>query len=202
MTSSGRVGVWLGCSLMISGAWVAAAQSPTLAVTATAQMPIGTVIAYAGPVDAASRAVLAAAGWQVCDGAALGRVKYANLYKVIGDIHGRGDAVSTFNLPDYRGRFLRGVSDGSGRDPEVDRRDPAAPGGLSGDNVGSVQGDQFAMHTHGTVQMIADNSIDGVDSVTIHSGEHHNEPRETGGAGGLETRPKNAYVHWLILAGT
>jgi hypothetical protein len=35
-------------------------------------------------------------------------------------------------------------------------------------------------HVHSTVQMIGDNNIDGVDSVTRFSGEHHNEARNTG----------------------
>jgi hypothetical protein len=35
-------------------------------------------------------------------------------------------------------------------------------------------------HTHTTVQMIGDNNVDGVDSVTTRSGEHHNEARNTG----------------------
>ncbi|CAB4130345.1 hypothetical protein UFOVP116_395 [uncultured Caudovirales phage] len=37
-------------------------------------------------------------------------------------------------------------------------------------------------HTHSTVQMIGDNNVDGVDSVTRYSGEHHNETRNTGTA--------------------
>ena len=49
--------------------------------------------------------------------------------------------------------------------------------------------------------MIGDNNIDGVDSTTTHSGEHHNEERRTGVWGGGETRPVNANVNWLILAG-
>jgi hypothetical protein len=35
-------------------------------------------------------------------------------------------------------------------------------------------------HNHTTVQMIQDNNIDGVDSVTTRSDENHNEPRNTG----------------------
>lgn len=170
----------------------------------SAPIPIATVIGYAGevgPENSAARVRLAAAGWQVCDGRPVARVRFAKLFSVIGDTHGRGDAVATFNLPDYRGRFLRGVDAGSGRDPNSNDRQEANAGGLKGDRVGSVQDDQFALHTHVTVQMIGDNNVDGVDSTTIRSGDHHNETVRTGPAGGSETRPKNANVHWLIFVG-
>ncbi|MGJ3702666.1 hypothetical protein [Variovorax sp. AFSI2.2] len=49
--------------------------------------------------------------------------------------------------------------------------------------------------------MIGDNNVDGVDSTTRRSGDHHNEPRQSNFEGGNETRPINAYVHWLILVG-
>lgn len=163
--------------------------------------PLGTVIPYAGKADEENRRRLAQAGWLVCDGSPQDRVKYAKLYEVIGDIHGRGDAVKTFNIPDYRGRFLRGVDAGAGRDPDADVRDPTAAGGLRGNDVGSVQLDETRSHDHATIQMIGDNNIDGVDSTTVQSGDHHNEPRRTGLWGGKETRPTNAYVFWLILSG-
>ena len=170
----------------------------------TPLLPIGTVVAYAaevGPRDSVIRQLLAAAGWLVCDGDEVPRQRFAKLYSAIGDIHGRGDGVSTFNLPDYRGRFLRGVDAAASRDPDAASRQPAAPGGLSGDRVGSVQEDAFSLHNHTTVQMVGDNNVDGVDSTTTHSGEHHNESLHTGSSGSAETRPKNANVHWLIFAG-
>lgn len=167
----------------------------------TPTFPLATVVPYSAKIDAENRTLLAASGWLVCDGAAISRTKYAKLYQVMGDIHGRGDATTTFNLPDYRGRFLRGVDSGAGRDPDASRRIAASAGGLTGDNVGSVQSDDVRSHDHDTVQMIYDNNVDGVDSATTHSDEHHNESRRTGAWGGNETRPINANVYWLLLAG-
>ena len=173
----------------------------TKSETVSFKFPLGTIIPYAGSMDATNRTALAKAGWLLCDGSVVNRAVYSKLYKVIGDIHGHGDASTSFNLPDYRGRFLRGVDAGRGRDPDSSRRIAAAPGGLFGDSVGSVQEDEFRAHDHWTVQMIADNNVDGVDSTTTHSGDHHNERRPTEANGGGESRPKNAYVNWLILAG-
>lgn len=43
-------------------------------------------------------------GWLLCDGRAVSRTDYADLFAVIGEKFGRGDGSTTFNLPDARGR--------------------------------------------------------------------------------------------------
>ena len=169
----------------------------------TAIFPIGTVIPYAGKAEHGdNRARLERAGWLVCNGDPIDRTKYRLLYQVIGDIHGRGDATTTFNLPDYRGRFLRGVDSGVGRDPDAATRKEAASGGLTGDNVGSVQPHAFSSHAHKTTIMVHNDKIDGVDSALTNSYEHRNDFNASTGLSGesSETRPINANVFWLILA--
>ena len=47
-------------------------------------------------------------GYLLCDGRAVSRSTYANLFSAIGINFGVGDGVTTFNVPDYRGCFLRG----------------------------------------------------------------------------------------------
>src|SRR5262245_37247508 len=49
-------------------------------------------------------------GWLVCDGAAVSRTSFAELFAAIGTVWGNGDGRSTFNLPNLVGRFLRGDS--------------------------------------------------------------------------------------------
>lgn len=39
-------------------------------------------------------------GWLKCDGTAVSRTTYANLYTVIGTTYGAGNGTTTFNLPD------------------------------------------------------------------------------------------------------
>jgi len=41
----------------------------------------------------------APAGWLRCDGSAVSRTEYAELFAVIGTKHGEGDGSTTFNLP-------------------------------------------------------------------------------------------------------
>lgn len=60
----------------------------------------GEVKAFAG--------TLAPEGYLFCQGQAVSRTTYVELFAAIGIAHGQGDGSSTFNLPDYRGQFLRG----------------------------------------------------------------------------------------------
>lgn len=66
--------------------------------TATIQLlaPTGAINAYAGSI--------APTGWLLCDGAAVSRATYADLFALIGTTYGIGDGTSTFNLPDLKGR--------------------------------------------------------------------------------------------------
>lgn len=58
----------------------------------------------------------APAGWLKANGAAISRTAYADLFAAIGTTFGAGDGVNTFNLPDMRGEFIRGLDDGRGVD--------------------------------------------------------------------------------------
>lgn len=47
-------------------------------------------------------------GYLLCDGAELSREVYAELFSAIGTTWGEGDGENTFNIPDLRGKFIRG----------------------------------------------------------------------------------------------
>jgi microcystin-dependent protein len=51
----------------------------------------------------------APAGWLVCDGTAVSRTTFANLFTTVSTTFGIGDNATTFNLPDFRGRSPYGV---------------------------------------------------------------------------------------------
>lgn len=55
-------------------------------------------------------------GWLKCNGAAISRTTYADLFAAIGTAWGVGNGSTTFNLPDLRGEFLRAWDDGRGAD--------------------------------------------------------------------------------------
>jgi hypothetical protein len=174
-------------------------------------VPIGTVLAFAGPV--------APEGWLACDGSEVGRDDYPELFGTIGVAHGGGDGATTFHLPDYRGRFLRGVDDGAGRDLEAELREEANDGGNRGDRVGSVQGPATALpsapfeaamageHRHGyeaaSFDWLRVSSTTGI--VVPHAGRAiETDPAGQHGheitGGDAETRPENAAVLFVIRA--
>ena len=47
--------------------------------------------------------------WLLCDGSIVDREKYPRLFSVIGTKYGEGDNLTTFRLPDFRGRMPLGV---------------------------------------------------------------------------------------------
>ncbi len=55
-------------------------------------------------------------GWLKANGAAVSRTTYATLFARIGTTAGVGDGSTTFNLPDFRGEFIRGWDDSRGVD--------------------------------------------------------------------------------------
>lgn len=56
--------------------------------------------------------VTAPGGWLKCNGQAVSRTTYAPLFTAIGTAWGAGNGVDTFNVPDLRGEFLRGLDEG------------------------------------------------------------------------------------------
>lgn len=68
-----------------------------------------------GKVEAFARTT-APIGWLECNGQAVSRTTYANLFLWLGTRHGIGDNSTTFNVPDLRGEFIRGFDNGKGTD--------------------------------------------------------------------------------------
>jgi microcystin-dependent protein len=119
------------------------------------EWPVGAVLPYAGLLAATDtdskslntiKTVLARQGWLYCDGSAYPCLDYEHLYGVIGNSFG-GDTTN-FNVPDLRGRFMRGVDGGAQQDPDAAKRTASAQCGATGDHVGSLQADAFQGHEH------------------------------------------------------
>lgn len=163
--------------------------------------PAGMVSPFAGPVENIPF------GWLLCDGSEVSRTEYANLYSAIGVCWGTGNGSTTFNLPDLRGMFLRGVSGDSGNDADAEGRIVLNDyGGNTGNQVGSYQGDAIRNIT-GSFGGHSYNTTDG--AFAFSSGNHY---AESGGSKvgavsfdasnvvptGSENRPKNVYVNYII----
>jgi len=126
-------------------------------------------------------------GWLKCNGAAISRSTYANLFAAIGTTFGSGDGSTTFNVPDMRGYFPRAwVDDGS-------------VGGAR--TFGTTQTDAFQGHWHQYTGTTTDNTggiggiIDGPNTQTGGGGNLILGPISDGSNGtprtASETRPSN-----------
>lgn len=155
-------------------------------------------------------------GWLLCDGSSVSRTTYANLFATIGTAFGSASG-TTFNLPDLRGRFLRGWANGNTRDPDRAGRTAMATGGNTGDAVGSVQGHAFQTHSHTNSytnnqvasglagltsgQAAYDRGNGGSSQNTQHLTITINNATASGAnaqASANESRPVNAYVNYII----
>jgi len=139
-------------------------------ISGAALVVSGAITAYAGQTIPS--------GWLECNGQALSTATYANLFASIGYIYGGSGA--TFEVPDLRGYFVRGWDDGRGID--------------GGRAFASVQDDAFKAHTH-SMTSATENSGSGS---YFKNGPEGEVTLTTESAGGVETRPKNIALLYII----
>jgi microcystin-dependent protein len=174
-------------------------------------IPAGTIAPFAGGT--------VPTGWLLCDGSTISRSTYSALFAAVGTAHGQGNGSTTFHLPDYRGRFLRGADDmgtgAAGRDPNAATRTAPNTGGATGAGVGSVQDSENRIHTHFTIVtqgQINNTSVnttfpianDGLQAggnyaYRLGSGSSVANAAPSAPSGNTsETRPQNANVEYII----
>lgn len=167
-------------------------------LTGIKTVPVGSIMYWPTTVAPAS--------YLIADGSAVSRIDYAELFAVIDVAYGPGDGATTFQLPDLRGTFIRGLDNGKGID--------------TGRAIGSFQDDAIETHTHGltgTASGVAHNhtitvggtfpgsgatptqvakggNVDGA-APTINTSNASSsislEGLSTAATGSTETRPKN-----------
>ena len=136
-------------------------------------IPAGTISAYAGSS--------APSGYLECNGSQQSRTTYADLFGVISTTYGTGDNSTTFNLPDLRGEFIRGLDSSRGVD--------------IGRTLGSFQADAFESHTHTGVSgnpgtdPARKGGANRVDDTDVYT---------TNAVGDGETRPRNVALMFII----
>ncbi len=229
--------------------------------------PAGIISAFGG--------VNAPTGWLLCDGSEVSRTTYSSLFSVIASFYGDGDGATTFNVPNLKGRFLRGWAgypsiSGTGtagsneatfvshpykqtgvrvrkttgtlsglntstdyfvividantlafansrsnailgtkvtitgansaviigyEDPDASTREQATIGANSGDDVGTIQDDEFQSHAHTLGMSFTHAGVGGPSDTPQNTGSI-----STSSAGGNETRPLNIAVNYIIKA--
>lgn len=94
-------------------------------------VPIGTMLMWAGSSGAVPT------GWALCDGSAISRTTYSDLFTLLSTTFGSGDGSTTFNLPNMQDRFPVGAGNSYSRN---------AQGGASSNNISHTH--SVSAHTH------------------------------------------------------
>ena len=139
--------------------------------------------------------IVAPPGWVFCWGQSMSRALYPSLFALFGTLYGTGsNGNATFNLPDYRGTFLRALDNSKGRDSNSNR------------TLGSYQDDQFKSHNHSYNDHNPSSTVevdrpDSFGSTAFPFDRETTTGRTTGSTGGAETNPKNIAVEYIIRTG-
>jgi microcystin-dependent protein len=143
-------------------------------------------------------------GWKICDGSAISRTTYSQLFANIGTTWGTGDGSTTFNIPDMRGVFAKGAGTTSrtlGKD---------ANGNYYSSTIGTYYTDKMQGHRHTPNE--ANNFMrylgTGGDRGGIAGSEQQGNPLtisnpSTDGTNGtprtgMTTEPQSASVNYII----
>ena len=149
----------------------------------------------------------APSGYLKCDGAAVSRTTYADLFTTIGTTWGAGDGSSTFNLPDLRGEFVRGWDNGKGTDSgrsfasfqgddNKNHNHTLTSGGASGTFVTGVSLDQATKRVDGSPNQ--ETVLDPGTSIDTTFGNVSYTAQTISPSGGSEARPRNIAMMYVI----
>jgi len=165
-------------------------------------VPIGSIEAFAGHISDSTRKRLSDKGWLLCNGDPYNGQQWPELFSVIEKFWGTGNGgEKEFSVPNLEGLFLRGVT----TDPkkaEVNDRQPLGTGTPL--QVGSIQRDAFKDHVHDYIRYVYEQTPNPPHIPEGDPMSYDPVERPTSGAkegSSTETRPRNAYVHYIIKAG-
>ena len=101
--------------------------------------PIGGIIMWTGSITNFP------VNWLLCNGQAISRTTYSELFAIIGTTYGVGDNSTTFNLPNLLERFVVGAG---GDNPTVSGTTGYNVGQIGGDNSIVLNREQMPVHNH------------------------------------------------------
>ncbi|WP_128426284.1 Gp37-like protein [Gudongella oleilytica] len=103
-------------------------------------------------------------GWFECNGAAVSRTQYAELFASIGTTYGAGNGSTTFNLPNLKGRTLVGL--------DSSQTEFASLGQTGGEKSHTLTVAELPPHTH-DIKIDSDTTPDGGTGATASEDTHN-----------------------------
>jgi len=154
-----------------TGDWRCTNFSVAAATPASTSIPTGAGIPFFGT------AATVPSGWLLCDGDAVSRTTYSDLFSAIGTLYGVGDGSTTFNLPDLRGRSPLGTNDAGLPNGESGSYSTRNEGDSGGEEDHVLTTGELAAHSHADTGIVA--------GATLASGA--NFATGSGGSAGSDT---------------
>lgn len=154
---------------------------PAVVPDLVAGVPTGAISLFGGAT--------APAGWLNCDGAAVSRTTFSDLFAIVGTAYGAGDGATTFNLPDFRLRFPRGVGSGSAIGASTNNNTHAH-------TVNVADGNHA--HTHSVASSVS-SSVSGNFSGNSNEVDDHKHSTNTNATGAGTTSNQSDHNHSVFV---
>ena len=125
-------------------------------------------------------------GWLICDGSAVSRTDYADLFNIIGITYGSGDGSTTFNIPNLKGRVPVGLDSS---DTSFDTL-----GETGGEKTHTLTIDEMPSHDHSTGGTYLGNGSGSSTATWLSWGAGSAKVQATGGS-----QPHNILQPYIVM---
>ena len=143
-------------------------------------LPVGSVVEWTGTQTPQN--------WLLCDGREVSRTTYSELFAAIGTVWGAGDGSTSFNIPDYRDKFVLGAGG------DVDLAE------TGGEKEVTLTVEQIPPHIHELYCSSTGGNDSSLQRVTNHGLWDANKTKSTGGGQAHNNMPPYVGTYYIIKA--
>ena len=143
-------------------------------------LPVGSVVEWTGTQTPQN--------WLLCDGREVSRTTYSELFAAIGTVWGAGDGSTSFNIPDYRDKFVLGAGG------NVDLAE------TGGEKEHTLTIDEIPPHIHELYCSGTGSNSSSLQRVTNNGVWDANKTKSTGGGQPHNNMPPYVGTYYIIKA--